>query len=170
VHHVGQAVVMVVASDRYLAEDVCGRITVTYDPLPPVVGIRTARDGRDLVHPDAPATSPPTWCRRSATSPAAIAARRTCSSSSWRSSAAPACRWRAAASTPAGRRRGPAALLDLHPDDDRRAGRGGGQARAAAEQVDCIAPDVGGGFGVKIMHPWPEEVLSRGRPAGWTAS
>ena len=22
-----------------------------------------------------------------------------------------------------------------------------------------IAPDVGGGFGVKIMHPWPEEVL-----------
>jgi CO/xanthine dehydrogenase Mo-binding subunit len=54
VHHVGQAVVMVVASDRYLAEDVCGRITVTYDPLPPVVGIRTARDGRDQVHPDAP--------------------------------------------------------------------------------------------------------------------
>jgi carbon-monoxide dehydrogenase large subunit len=26
-------------------------------------------------------------------------------------------------------------------------------------KVDCIAPDVGGGFGVKIMHPWPEEVL-----------
>jgi aerobic carbon-monoxide dehydrogenase large subunit len=26
-------------------------------------------------------------------------------------------------------------------------------------QVECIAPDVGGGFGVKIMHPWPEEVL-----------
>jgi CO/xanthine dehydrogenase Mo-binding subunit len=22
-----------------------------------------------------------------------------------------------------------------------------------------VAPDVGGGFGVKIMHPWPEEVL-----------
>ena len=26
-------------------------------------------------------------------------------------------------------------------------------------KVECIAPDVGGGFGVKIMHPWPEEVL-----------
>jgi CO/xanthine dehydrogenase Mo-binding subunit len=25
--------------------------------------------------------------------------------------------------------------------------------------VECIAPDVGGGFGVKINHPWPEEVL-----------
>src|SRR4029077_9963254 len=25
--------------------------------------------------------------------------------------------------------------------------------------VDGITPDVGGGFGVKIVHPWPEEVL-----------
>src|SRR5680860_968453 len=23
-------------------------------------------------------------------------------------------------------------------------------------KVECIAPDVGGGFGVKIVHPWPE--------------
>ena len=26
-------------------------------------------------------------------------------------------------------------------------------------QVDVITPDVGGGFGVKIVHPWPEELL-----------
>ena len=26
-------------------------------------------------------------------------------------------------------------------------------------KVECIAPMVGGGFGVKIVHPWPEEVL-----------
>jgi carbon-monoxide dehydrogenase large subunit len=25
--------------------------------------------------------------------------------------------------------------------------------------VDVVTPDVGGGFGVKIVHPWPEEVL-----------
>ncbi len=25
--------------------------------------------------------------------------------------------------------------------------------------VEVAAPDVGGGFGVKIMHPWPEELL-----------
>ena len=25
--------------------------------------------------------------------------------------------------------------------------------------VEVIAPDVGGGFGVKIVHPWPEEIL-----------
>ena len=38
-------------------------------------------------------------------------------------------------------------------------------------KVEVIAPDVGGGFGVKIMHPWPEEILvpmaaMRLRPAG----
>ena len=26
-------------------------------------------------------------------------------------------------------------------------------------QVDVVTPDVGGGFGVKINHPWPEELL-----------
>ena len=39
------------------------------------------------------------------------------------------------------------------------------------DQVEVIAPDVGGGFGVKIVHPWPEEVLvpwaaDAARPAG----
>src|SRR4029077_15256871 len=29
----------------------------------------------------------------------------------------------------------------------------------ALADVDVIPPDVGGGFGVKIMPPWPEEVL-----------
>src|SRR6185312_3728409 len=27
------------------------------------------------------------------------------------------------------------------------------------DRVEVIAPDVGGGFGVKIVHPWPEELL-----------
>src|SRR5690625_2592833 len=27
------------------------------------------------------------------------------------------------------------------------------------DSVDVITPDVGGGFGVKVMHPWPEELL-----------
>ncbi|MFD0472036.1 molybdopterin cofactor-binding domain-containing protein [Nonomuraea thailandensis] len=41
-------------------------------------------------------------------------------------------------------------------------------------QVEVIAPDVGGGFGVKIVHPWPEEVLvpwaamTLGREIKWT--
>ena len=27
------------------------------------------------------------------------------------------------------------------------------------DRVEVITPDVGGGFGVKIVHPWPEEIL-----------
>ena len=54
VNHVGEAVVMVVATDRYVAEDACERIRVTYESLPVVVGIENARDGDALVHPDVP--------------------------------------------------------------------------------------------------------------------
>ena len=54
VNHVGEAVAMVVARDRYLAEDAAERIVVRYEPLPAVVGIEAARDGTDLVHDDVP--------------------------------------------------------------------------------------------------------------------
>ncbi len=50
-------------------------------------------------------------------------------------------------------------IWTLDPDLDRGPGRGGREARLALADVDVITPDVGGGFGVKIMHPWPEEVL-----------
>ncbi|HEX3004610.1 MAG TPA: xanthine dehydrogenase family protein molybdopterin-binding subunit, partial [Angustibacter sp.] len=43
VNHVGEAVVMVVAVDRYVAEDACQAVQVTYDPLEPVVGVEAAR-------------------------------------------------------------------------------------------------------------------------------
>ena len=46
VNHVGEAVVMVVARDRYLAEDAAERIGVSYEPLPPVVGIDSRPRGR----------------------------------------------------------------------------------------------------------------------------
>ena len=42
------------------------------------------------------------------------------------------------------------------------------------DEVEVIAPDVGGGFGVKIVHPWPEELLvpmaaiALGREVKWT--
>jgi carbon-monoxide dehydrogenase large subunit len=42
------------------------------------------------------------------------------------------------------------------------------------DRVEVVTPDVGGGFGVKIVHPWPEEVLvpwaavRLGRPVKWT--
>ena len=54
VQHVGEAVVMVVATDRYVAEDACDRITVTYEELPVVVGVDAAREARHAVHADVP--------------------------------------------------------------------------------------------------------------------
>ena len=45
---------MVVARDRYLAEDAAQRIRVSYEQLPVVVGIEKARDGEALVHADVP--------------------------------------------------------------------------------------------------------------------
>ncbi|HKR71724.1 MAG TPA: xanthine dehydrogenase family protein molybdopterin-binding subunit, partial [Streptosporangiaceae bacterium] len=39
VNYVGEPVVMVVAEDRYLAEDAAERIMVDYEPLPAVVGV-----------------------------------------------------------------------------------------------------------------------------------
>ena len=54
VNHVGEAVVMVVAADRYLAEDAAERVLVTYDVLPPVVGVDNARRADRVVHDDVP--------------------------------------------------------------------------------------------------------------------
>jgi CO/xanthine dehydrogenase Mo-binding subunit len=49
--------------------------------------------------------------------------------------------------------------VELDADDDGRAAAVAAKLELPLSAVDCVAPDVGGGFGVKIMHPWPEEVL-----------
>ena len=54
VNYVGEAVVMVVARDRYAAEDVVERIRVGYEFLPAVVGVEAARAAEHLVHADVP--------------------------------------------------------------------------------------------------------------------
>src|SRR6266513_187433 len=50
----GEPIAMVVARDRYVAEDAAERIVVTYEPLPAVVGIDAARAAAHLVHDDVP--------------------------------------------------------------------------------------------------------------------
>ncbi len=160
VHHVGEPVVMVVARDRYVAEDVCERIAVEYDLLPAVVGVRAARDGEHLVHPDVPGNVAAHLVQEVGDARAAIEAaphvleldleveRSACMPLEGRGVYA---RWEADESrlrlwsstqTTTGVRAAVAAKLEL-----------------PLSAVDCVAPDVGGGFGVKIMHPWPEEVL-----------
>ncbi|HEX6194698.1 MAG TPA: aerobic carbon-monoxide dehydrogenase large subunit, partial [Jiangellaceae bacterium] len=161
VNHVGEAVVMVVAVDRYVAEDVADRIDVTFEPLPPVVGIEAARDGTTLVHEDVPGNVAAHLVQESGgDARAAIAAAPHTLELDLdveRSASTPLegkgvyARWdaddtslRVYTSTQASTsvRAALAAKLEL-----------------PADRVEVIAPDVGGGFGVKIVHPWPEEVL-----------
>ena len=51
VRHVGEAVAVVVAESRYVAEDALDLIEVDYEPLAPVAGINEALTDSALVHP-----------------------------------------------------------------------------------------------------------------------
>jgi len=160
VNYVGEAIALVVADDRYVAEDAVGRIEVTYDLLPPVVGIDAARAAEHLVHDDVPGN---------------VAARMEQSTGDVEAAMATAPHTltldltveRSACTPMEGR--GTVARWD--PDTNRlqvwtsTQTSTGVRAVVAAKlgldlgQVDVITPDVGGGFGVKINHPWPEELL-----------
>jgi aerobic carbon-monoxide dehydrogenase large subunit len=160
VHHVGEAVVMVVATDRYVAEDAAERIAVTYEELPVVVGVDAAREAAVLVHDDVPGNVAARHHQETGDVEAALAASPHVLSFTQyveRSAAMPMegkgvhARWddadsslRVYTSTQASTsvRAAIAAKLQL-----------------SLEEVEVIAPDVGGGFGVKIVHPWPEELL-----------
>jgi aerobic carbon-monoxide dehydrogenase large subunit len=53
--YIGEAVAMVVADDRYVAEDAVGLIDVEWDPLPAIVDFRVAaQSGQPRVHDDVP--------------------------------------------------------------------------------------------------------------------
>ena len=49
VNYVGEAIAMVVATDRYVAEDAAARIRVSYQALPAVVG---AEGASQVIHPE----------------------------------------------------------------------------------------------------------------------
>ncbi|MGH9065357.1 MAG: aerobic carbon-monoxide dehydrogenase large subunit [Acidimicrobiales bacterium] len=174
VHHVGEAVAMVVATDRYLAEDAVGAIRVDYELLPAVVGIEAAARAEHLVHEDVPGNVAARLVQEVGDAPAAIAAAPHVVQLDLeveRSASTPLegrgvyARWDGAdrslrvyssTQTSTSVRAAIAAKLDL-----------------AEAKVEVVAPDVGGGFGVKIMHPWPEEILLPwaarllGRPLKW---
>jgi aerobic carbon-monoxide dehydrogenase large subunit len=160
VRHVGEPVAMVVADDRYLAEDACDRIQVAYEPLPPVVGLDAAVRATHAVHDDVPDNVAAHMIQEVGDTRAAIAAaphRLELDLHIERSASTPLegkgvyARWDAAdrslrvyssTQTSTSVRMALAAKLGVPVD-----------------RVEVIAPDVGGGFGVKIVHPWPEEVL-----------
>jgi aerobic carbon-monoxide dehydrogenase large subunit len=160
VNYVGEPVVMVIARDRYLAEDAAERIMVDYEPLPAVVGVDAALAAEHLVHADVPGNVAGHLVQSNGDAAAAIAAApRTLELNLYieRSASTPLegrgvlARWDTesrrlriwtSTQTSTGVRAAVAAKLEL-----------------ALADVDVITPDVGGGFGVKIVHPWPEEVL-----------
>ncbi|MFZ5872556.1 MAG: molybdopterin cofactor-binding domain-containing protein, partial [Actinomycetota bacterium] len=160
VNHVGEAVVMVVARDRYVAEDACARIAVRYEPLPAVVGIPAALEASNAVHADVPDNVAAHLVQEVGDVDAALAA-------------APhtlelELEIERSASMPM---EGKGVHARWDDDEQSLVVHSSTQAstsvRAAVAarlgmpltKVECIAPDVGGGFGVKIVHPWPEEIL-----------
>ncbi|MEU8203244.1 aerobic carbon-monoxide dehydrogenase large subunit [Streptosporangium sp. NPDC049046] len=165
VRHVGEPVVMVVARDRYLAEDACALIQVDYEILKPVVGVEEAAQSAQLVHEGVPGNVGAHLVQE-VPSDAGLGAREAIDAAPHtlsfrldieRSASMPLegrgvhARWDAddrslrvhsSTQTSTSVRMAIAAKLGL-----------------PLPKVEVIAPDVGGGFGVKIVHPWPEEIL-----------
>jgi carbon-monoxide dehydrogenase large subunit len=161
VRYAGEAVAMVIAEDRYIAEDALDRINVEYEPLPVVSDLQTAATAAaPLVHDDVPNNIAAHLVQQVGDVDAAFA------SATYtfqrhimieRSSSQPletrgvVARFDAfeqmltvwdSTQAPLSIRNGLALLFGLPPD-----------------KVRVVAPDVGGGFGVKIMLFYPEEVL-----------
>jgi len=160
VNHVGEAIAMVVAENRYIAEDAASRIVVEYDFLPAVVGVEAARAAVDLVHDDVPGNVAAVMVQETGDADAAVDAaphRLELDLAIERSASMPM--------------EGKGVLAEWDPDDrsllvhtSTQTSTSVRQAVAAklglpVDRVEVVTPDVGGGFGVKIVHPWPEEVL-----------
>ena len=161
VFYAGQCIAMVVAVDRYAAEDASSLIEVEYEPLPVELDLEKAiADGAPLVHDDISNNVAAHFIQGSGDADAAFAKAEhttTVRVRLERSSAAPmecravAARWDGVSgeltvwdSTQAtiSVRGGLASLFNI--DEDR---------------IRVIAPNVGGGFGQKIMMFHPDEIL-----------
>lgn len=57
VRHVGEAVAMVVADNRYVAQDIADAITVEYDVRPPIIDLEAAATDAQRVHDDLPSNT-----------------------------------------------------------------------------------------------------------------
>ena len=175
VRHAGEAVAVVVAESRYLAEDALDDIFVDYEPLDAVVDLEDAlKSGSPLVHDDlghninARGTQTKgDWAQ--AEDAADLVLRRrfhydrgTAAAmenrgivASWDDKSQQLTIWDTT-QAPIAIRNGLAAMLGL-----------------SEHQVRVIAPFIGGGFGPKIMMFYPEEVvlawatLQLGRPLKW---
>jgi len=176
VRYVGAPVAFVVAEDRYIAEDAAGLIDVEYEPLPVVADMEAARAaGAPRVHADVPDNRAARFAQRVGDPDGAF------------QRAAHVFRERFVIERSCG---SPIEGRGVAAEHDARTGvlrvwtstqaplpikNGLARIFGLPEfQVEVIAPDVGGGFGTKVMLFYPEEILvpwaSRrlGRPVKWT--
>jgi len=175
VRYVGEAVAYVVANDRYIAEDALDLIDVEYEPLPVIHSIEVSvAEDAPLVHEDVPGnvaahliqtvgdpdsvfTSAPHVIRETLLMDRGAAMPMECRGvlARWDEHEGMLTCW-ISTQGPIPIRNGLAAIFHL-PE----------------HKVRVIAPDVGGGFGPKIMMFYPEEVLTPfaaiqlGRPVKW---
>jgi aerobic carbon-monoxide dehydrogenase large subunit len=161
VFYVGQTIAMVVATDRYVAEDAATLIAIDYEPLDVEIELEKAiKDGAPRVHSDVPNNIAAHFVQVSGNPDDAFARAEHITRIRVqvdRSTAAPMeCRAVAArfdevsgeltvwdgTQAPISVRGGLASILKLDED-----------------KVRVIAPDVGGGFGQKVLLFYPDELL-----------
>ena len=159
VNFVGEPIVMVIAENRYIAEDAANRIDVEYSFCDPVVGVEQAREGSQIVHAGMEDNV------------AAHIVQNVGDVDSGLDSAPHVLEldleFERSACMPM---EGKGVVATWNPGDDSlevyssTQTSTGLRAVLAAKleipltKVEVITPDVGGAFGVKINHPWPEEL------------
>jgi aerobic carbon-monoxide dehydrogenase large subunit len=173
VKYVGQGVAVVVGEDKYAVVDAAEQVIVDYDPLPVVVDPEKAlADGANLVHPEFGTNQVHEWSIGGGDMDAAwaesdvIVERRIVNHRT--------------AGTPIEPRvciadyRGDQLTLHLTSQNPHLIRLFmAGELEMSEDRIRVIAPDVGGGFGVKISH-FPEELLAAwisrkvGRAVKWT--
>ena len=175
VRYSGEAVAFVIAETRYLAEDAAELVQVDYEPLPVVITPEAGAAAKHLVHDDVPGNVAAEMIQESGDVTSALASAPHRKHLRLRFERGAACplegravwaRW-----TEADRK------LTVYDSTQSPTSIRGGLAvlfRLPESNVEVIAPDVGGGFGPKIMLFYPDELLvpfaamQLGRPVKWT--
>ena len=175
VRYAGEAVAFVVATDRYVAEDAAELVSIDYEPLPVVITPEAAARADHLVHDDVPGNVAAEMLQEVGDVDAAMksAARRKQLRFRYERGAASPMEARAVWATWSGEEH----KLTVYDSTQSPTSIRGGLAvlfGLPESSVEVIAPDVGGGFGPKIMLFYPDELLvpfaamQLGRPVKWT--
>jgi carbon-monoxide dehydrogenase large subunit len=175
VRYAGEPVAFVVAESRSIAEDAAELVEVDYEPLPVVITPESAAAAEHLVHGDVPGNVAAEMAQEVGDTKRALAAaphRKRLRLRYERGAASPMearavwARWSE-----------PERRLTVYDSTQSPTSIRGGLAvlfGLPESSVDVIAPDVGGGFGPKIMLFYPDELLvpyaamQLGRPVKWT--